>query len=183
MTSSEVWMPIPGYPYYQASSLGRIRSLTRWVPNRGQYVVKRGKVLKPRHNTTDRLQVTIYKDFEQGFRSVHSLVCEAFHGPRPNDRPLALHRDGNHLNNRPDNLYWGTPKENAQDALRHGVNFQANQTHCTRGHEKTDENMYVRPDGKGRFCLRCAEVRTREQAEKRKLQKALAGAYEQEGLE
>lgn len=40
------------------------------------------------------------------------LVCEAFHGPSTADRPYCLHADENALNNRADNLSWGTQKEN-----------------------------------------------------------------------
>ena len=40
------------------------------------------------------------------------LVCEAFHGPAPEGKLYVLHRDENSRNNRPDNLYWGTQKEN-----------------------------------------------------------------------
>ena len=43
---------------------------------------------------------------------VAQLVCEAFHGPAPEGKPYVLHRDENPRNNRPDNLYWGTQKEN-----------------------------------------------------------------------
>lgn len=43
---------------------------------------------------------------------VHRLVCEAFHGPAPEGKSRVLHRDENSHNNVPDNLKWGTQKEN-----------------------------------------------------------------------
>ena len=43
---------------------------------------------------------------------VARLVCEAFHGPAPADQPICMHLDENAANNRPDNLAWGTQKEN-----------------------------------------------------------------------
>lgn len=43
---------------------------------------------------------------------IHRLVCEAFHGPQPDDRPVVIHIDENAMNNRPENLRWGTQKEN-----------------------------------------------------------------------
>jgi len=43
---------------------------------------------------------------------VHRLVCEAFHGPSPKDKPVCMHLDENSANNRPSNLAWGTQKEN-----------------------------------------------------------------------
>lgn len=47
-----------------------------------------------------------------GTMKVHRLVCEAFHGPAPFERAVVLHLDENALNNRPENLQWGTQKEN-----------------------------------------------------------------------
>lgn len=49
---------------------------------------------------------------------MHNLVLEAFVGPRPSPTHQAAHRDGNKLNNRLDNLYWATPKENGADNAR-----------------------------------------------------------------
>ena len=40
------------------------------------------------------------------------LVCEAFHGPPPDPRSVCMHLDENSRNNRPENLAWGTQKEN-----------------------------------------------------------------------
>jgi len=51
--------------------------------------------------------------------SVHTVVCMAWHGPRPAGMQTR-HLDGDKNNNRPDNLCWGTPEENQEDARRHG---------------------------------------------------------------
>lgn len=40
------------------------------------------------------------------------LVCEAFHGAAPDEKPVCMHLDENAANNRADNLAWGTQKEN-----------------------------------------------------------------------
>lgn len=40
------------------------------------------------------------------------LVGEAFHGPPPFDGAGVMHIDENAANNRPENLKWGTQKEN-----------------------------------------------------------------------
>jgi hypothetical protein len=47
-----------------------------------------------------------------GSMKVHRLVCEAFHGPPPFEKAVVIHIDENALNNRPENLRWGTQKEN-----------------------------------------------------------------------
>ena len=43
---------------------------------------------------------------------VHRLVCEAFHGPAPDGMTVVLHLNEDALDNRPENLRWGTQKEN-----------------------------------------------------------------------
>jgi hypothetical protein len=40
------------------------------------------------------------------------LIAEAFHGPPPFDDAVVMHLDENAVNNRPENLKWGTQKEN-----------------------------------------------------------------------
>ena len=43
---------------------------------------------------------------------IHILVCEAFHGPKPTDTSVVLHLNEDGTDNRPENLRWGTQKEN-----------------------------------------------------------------------
>jgi hypothetical protein len=43
---------------------------------------------------------------------VARLVCEAFNGPAPEGKNVCMHLDENARNNLPDNLKWGTQKEN-----------------------------------------------------------------------
>lgn len=40
------------------------------------------------------------------------LVCEAFHGAPPDDKPVCMHLDENSRNNRSSNLAWGSQREN-----------------------------------------------------------------------
>lgn len=40
------------------------------------------------------------------------MVCEAFHGKAPFAHAVVMHIDDNPANNRPENLKWGTQKEN-----------------------------------------------------------------------
>ncbi len=54
--------------------------------------------------------------FKYNFRGknvkVARLVCEAFHGPPIPQQPYCLHINENAADNKPENLKWGTQKEN-----------------------------------------------------------------------
>ncbi|MGI4852254.1 MAG: HNH endonuclease signature motif containing protein [Janthinobacterium lividum] len=51
---------------------------------------------------------------------VHTLVCSAFHGPRPDGMQCA-HINGIRTDARPSNLRWSTATQNAADRERHGT--------------------------------------------------------------
>lgn len=63
----------------------------------------------------------INKDGNRTLIRANRLVCEAFHGPAPSTAHHAAHSDGVKLNNRQENLYWATPKENMADRAKHGT--------------------------------------------------------------
>lgn len=50
---------------------------------------------------------------------IHRLVAEAYI-PNPLYKPCVCHKDSNRDNNHVDNLYWGTYKENSQQASKEG---------------------------------------------------------------
>lgn len=106
----EIWKDIPGYEgLYQASNLGRVRSLDREVFGKYDNIaVKKGKILTPRHR---RAQVTLMKDGIRSYPLVSRLVYSAFYGPIP-DGMQVNHIDENPEKNNLENLNLMTPKEN-----------------------------------------------------------------------
>lgn len=122
MTSScrEEWRDIPGHEgKYQASNLGRIRSLDRRVGIcHGATRLMRGKVLKPAGQKADPHLRVVLGHGAKG-SCVHQLVALTFLGPRPAGLEVR-HLDGNPLNNRADNLAYGTRTENILDVYRIG---------------------------------------------------------------
>lgn len=86
----------------------------------GQVIGPSGRPLKLSPGTGGYLRVSYrHDDGRKTTATVHVLVCEAFHGPRPNGM-VARHRNGNKLDNRPANVCWGTPRENYDDRDAHG---------------------------------------------------------------
>jgi len=65
--------------------------------------------------------VSLWRDNKYKRFSTHVLVLEAFVGPRP-EGMWGLHGKGGCLDNRVENLYWGTPsRNNFADKLRDGT--------------------------------------------------------------
>lgn len=161
---SEIWKPVVGYEgLYEVSSFGRVRSVDRSVPTgRAGHAPLRlkGRVLKLRYNR-QYPAITLHKEGGIKGRTVHSLVLEAFVGPRPPKR-YGCHNDGDPRNNHIDNLRWDTQSNNLHDAVKHGRHRQVLKRHCPHGHEYTSQNtVFDAGSRKCRTCLRARNMRKR----------------------
>jgi len=152
------WRACPSYSGYEASDDCQVRSVARVVVRRNgaKYTVQT-RVLKQRRAGDGRFVVTPSPGGKPVF--VHVMVCDAWHGPRPADKPEVRHLNGTATDNRPGNLTWGTHAENMQDAVKHGTHFQARKTECSYGHKFTPKNTYVNTSG-GRTCRECERLRS-----------------------
>jgi hypothetical protein len=112
----EVWKPVPTKQGIFASSFGRYKlpERTAIMPHGMERVYK----TKPCYGTKTKASKTARHEYYSvysrmfGNLKVHHLVCEAFHGPKPFPRAVVIHINENALDNRPENLRWGTQKEN-----------------------------------------------------------------------
>lgn len=113
--------PIPVSPNddYMAGEDGRIYSRTRYK-GFGKKVYVDWYPLAGHTSTRGYYHVSLCHENKKVTKSVHRLVCMAFHGmpPRPTDQ--VRHLDGSRDNNKPDNLKWGTQEENWLDRRAHG---------------------------------------------------------------
>lgn len=104
----EIWKDIKGFEcLYQASNLGRVKSLER-IDARGNK--RKEKILKPKL-TRGYYEVGLYKNSIRKMYLVHRIVWEAFNGQIPEGLQV------NHINevktdNRLSNLNLMTAKEN-----------------------------------------------------------------------
>lgn len=155
MTTHEKWKAVPKYEgFYEVSDQGRVRSLDRIVSD-GRRM--KGKLLSPNRLLRGHLHVGLWKNGKVENILVHRLVLLAFVGPCPAGME-ACHWNDISDDNRLENLRWDTLSANSRDALRNGRHYNANKTHCPRGHEYTPENTYVRPSGQ-RECRECRRIR------------------------
>ncbi len=115
---AETWKKIPGYPGYEISDLGRIRSYKGVNQNSPRR--KNPRLMKQRIADDGYPRVTIQnKDGKKVVRQVHLLVARAFLGPA-NGR-VVLHKDGKPRNRKLSNLCYGSHQRNMDDKYAHGT--------------------------------------------------------------
>lgn len=109
----EIWLSVRGYEgRYQISSLGRVRSQRR---NKA-----RERILRPVKHKNGYLAVSLWRDNKGVTFHIHSLVADAFIGPRPVGMDVC-HIDGNRLHNVASNLRYDTRRGNEADKEIHGT--------------------------------------------------------------
>lgn len=103
---------IPGHSGYFATDEGTIVSTRRGRP----------RILKGYVNDDGYVTVTVTAD--DGLKRktlVHRLIAFAYLGDAPFVDAVVRHMNGRPIDNRPDNLAWGTVRDNYLDAVRHGT--------------------------------------------------------------
>lgn len=95
--TEEIWKPIPGFPGYEVSDMGRVRSF-KWNDVR---------ILRPATNPKGYLGVLLSNQNKKSFLRIHQLVMLAFVGPRPAGLEVC-HGPGGQANNRLENLRYDT---------------------------------------------------------------------------
>lgn len=101
MEIKEEWKIIEGYPNYQISNYGNVKSL-----NFGKE-----KILKQKMDRNGYFLVGLSKEGKKKHYLVHRIVASAFI-PNPNNLPIINHIDEVKTNNCANNLEWCTQKYN-----------------------------------------------------------------------
>ncbi len=113
--AEERWLPVPGFPLYEVSDLGRVR---RAAPGSG---ARAGRILRqfPDHDGYRHLTL---RDGRGGkyTKIVHILVLIAFVEARPSPKHEAHHRNSDRADNRAENLEWLTHLDNIRHAVASG---------------------------------------------------------------
>lgn len=109
MQPNEIWKDIQGYEgLYQVSTLGRVRSLDRLIKSRyGNFRKITGKIIKPNKIWSGYLRISLWKQQQVEYKSLHRLVAETFI-PNPQNLPCVNHKDEVKSNNSVSNLEWCT---------------------------------------------------------------------------
>lgn len=163
-TLVELWRTIPEYEgFYEASSLGRIRSVDRSFENAaGNRVFYRGRVRALRKTKFGYFVVNVSIVGKCRTRRVHQLVASAFLGEQPAGK-VVCHNNGVATDNQVSNLRYADQSENLMDKSKHGTCHNSRKTHCPRGHEYNVENTYLRQYKNStkvsRQCRQCSSKR------------------------
>lgn len=87
------------------------------------------------------LMVCVRRNGKRFKTALHPLVCEAFRGKKPPGHECR-HLNDDPLDNRIDNLVWGTRRQNAYDRHRNGIQSLGEQ--CYQSKLTTDDVMDIR---------------------------------------
>lgn len=104
----ERWRAVPSFDRVMVSSLGRVMVIPYFKEaSKGGKTPLGGKPIYGQWDGTRYIYTLKRKSYK-----VARLVCEAFHGSPPFPGAVCIHIDENSRNNTPENLKWGTQKEN-----------------------------------------------------------------------
>jgi hypothetical protein len=112
----EEWVPIKGFPGYEVSSDGRIRSFAGW---KGRGTLQ-ARIISQGHTANGYAKVVICNGLVKKTASVHRLVAEAFL-PNEGGKRTVNHKNGIKDDNRVCNLEWATQGENIRHAYQTGL--------------------------------------------------------------
>lgn len=135
----EEWRQILGFPYYQVSNLGRVRSLPRHTVTG----LLGGHLLSPARGSNGYLRVTLRSNSQNHRFLLHRLVLQTFVGECPPNQECR-HLDGDRSNCRLSNLRWGTRSENARDRILHGTHVNNRGQRHGMTHLKDEDALEIR---------------------------------------
>ncbi len=157
----ETWVDVEGTNgCYRVSSNGNVYSVERdLVKCNGAVTRIGGKMLKQWVNKQGAPMVTIVINGIKRQKSVASIVAENL-VPNPNGLDVVIHEDGDRLNNKAENLYWGTWHDIGYQKYERGTRSAEAQCKILRSEEVTQKNLeaisrpIVRDDGKWYASIR-----------------------------
>ena len=116
----ETWKEIEGFPGYEISDMGRVRSFYKRAWRDWEHVDEPQRILKGAYKKREGYHFVSLRLLGVSYtRRTHQLVLEAFVGPCP-DGQESCHNDGDPGNNYLSNLRYDTHLENMHDAIEHG---------------------------------------------------------------
>ena len=152
MANKEVWRDIEGYPGYQVSNMGRVKSLNYRRSGKEHLLVLS-------KNIHGYLYVGLQKNGKQKIEKVHRLVANAFI-PNTENKPCVDHIDTNKENNSVTNLRWATYQENSNNPTSREKHLEAAKENIIKANESNKKPVKCLTTGKIYDSLLDAELDT-----------------------
>lgn len=113
------WKVIPGYSNYEVSTIGEVRRAKDGTKCNNIKLYK-GTMLKPALKANGYYQYALVNDAgERKDINAHRLVATAFYGECPHPKWVVCHLNHNKLDNRVENLMWGSNSMNQLQSRGH----------------------------------------------------------------
>ena len=146
----EIWKDIPSYEgRYQASSLGRIRSL------------RRDCIMAQQKHNAGYLSVALHKGSHKKTFLVHQLIAMAFLNHKPNGHDRVVdHIDNNPLNNNIENLQLTSQRHNCtKDKKGYSSKYVGVSFHSKTGRWVAKIDINGKPTSLGYFTCELAAAK------------------------
>lgn len=131
---TEKWLPVTGMEdFFEVSDAGRIRAverIVRFVSKKGNesWRLKKSRIICTQVINSGYDLVHLNVNDTRKARTVHSVVAEAFIGPRPKGMDVC-HNNGNRRDNRAVNLRYDTRSADHLDRIAHGTIYGPETSH------------------------------------------------------
>lgn len=127
---SEEWKTIKGYEgLYEVSTLGRVKSLDRYVNCcYGSKQLRKGRLIRFIHKPNGYLMASLCKSGNRKNFYVHRLVAEAFL-EKQEGKDFVNHIDRDRKNNNLNNLEWVNVREN----ILYSLPYRKKRNNCYHG--------------------------------------------------